>query len=52
MSNIIWAIISIMFVFWLVGLLMHIGGGLIHLILVGAAILFVYNLVTKGKATL
>ena len=52
MSNIIWTIITIMFVLWLVGLLTHIGGGLIHLVLVGAAILLVYNLVTKGRATL
>ncbi len=52
MSNIIWTIISIVVVIWLVGLLTHIGGGLIHILLVVAAILLVYNLVTKGKATL
>ena len=52
MTNLIWGIISIMFVIWLIGLIGHIGGGLIHIALVVAAILLVYNLVTKGKATL
>jgi hypothetical protein len=36
----------------LIGLVAHIGGGLIHILLVLALILLVYNLVTKGKATI
>ncbi len=52
MVNLIWTVIVIMFVFWLAGLLLHIGGGLIHILLVVALALLVFNLVTKGRATL
>lgn len=52
MANLIWTVIVILFVLWLVGLLVHIGGGLIHLLLVVAVILLVYNLVTRGRATI
>ena len=51
MANILWTIITILFVFWLVGLVMHIGGGLIHFALVVAAVLFVVNLLTRNRAT-
>jgi uncharacterized membrane protein YqjE len=42
--GIIWGIITILFVFWLLGLVMHIGGGLIHILLVLALIGVVWNL--------
>ena len=46
----LWTIISILFVLWLVGLLMHFGGGLIHILLVVAVVLFIVNLLT-GRRT-
>ena len=52
MANLLWAVITVLFVLWLVGLIMSIGGPLIHLVLVVAVILVVFNLVTKGRATL
>jgi len=52
MANLIWTVIVVLFVLWLLGMVMHFGGALIHIILVVALILLVYNLVTKGKATL
>lgn len=52
MVNIIWTIISVLFVIWLLGFFLHIGGALIHIALVVAIVLVVYNLLTKGKATL
>ena len=52
MANAIWTIIVVLFVLWLLGFVMHFGGNLIHIALVIAVILVVYNLVTKGKATL
>jgi hypothetical protein len=52
MVGIIWAIIVIMFVFWILGFALHIGGGLIHLLLVIAVILLVFNLVTGRGARL
>jgi uncharacterized RDD family membrane protein YckC len=38
------AIIVVLFVFWLLGFALHFGGGLIHLLLVVAAVLFVINM--------
>lgn len=46
----IWTIISILVVLWLIGLLAHIGGALIHLLLVVAVIVLVYKLVTNNRA--
>ncbi len=40
----------ILIVLWLIGLLAHIAGGLIHLVLVIALILFVMHFLTGGKS--
>jgi len=50
MAGLLWTIIVILFVLWLIGFLLHFGGGLIHLILVIAVILLIINLVT-GRRT-
>ena len=50
MAGLLWTIIVILFVLWLIGFLAHIGGGLIHLLLVIALIMLVINLVT-GRRT-
>ena len=50
MGGILWTIISIMFVLWLIGLVAHIGGGLIHLLLVVAVVLFLVNMF-NGRRT-
>ena len=50
MGGILWAIIVVLFAFWLLGFLLHFGGGLIHLLLVVAVILVVVNLVTGRGA--
>lgn len=50
LANLIWSLIVILFVLWLVGLLLHIGGGLIHLILVVCVILLIINLLTGRGA--
>jgi len=41
----LWTIFVILVVLWLLGFSFHIGGGLIHLLLVIALIVLVYNLV-------
>jgi Family of unknown function (DUF5670) len=46
----LWTIVMILFVLWLVGLLAHVGGGLIHLLLVIALVVVVVNLLT-GRRT-
>ncbi len=50
MAGILWAIISVLFVLWLIGFVAHIGGGLIHLVLVIALILLVFNILTGRGA--
>jgi Family of unknown function (DUF5670) len=50
MGGILWAIIVILLVLWVIGfLVVHIGGGLIHLLLVIAAIVLIYNLVVGSR---
>ncbi|HEV8019874.1 MAG TPA: lmo0937 family membrane protein [Candidatus Lustribacter sp.] len=52
MIGLIWAIIVILFVFWLLGFTLHIAGGLIHILLVIAIVLLVFNIVTGRGARL
>jgi hypothetical protein len=44
MINLIWTAVVILFILWLLGFSIHIGGSLIHLLLVLALIGIVYNL--------
>ena len=46
----LWTIIVILLVLWLIGFLSHLGGGLIHLILVVALVVFLINIIT-GRRT-
>lgn len=46
----LWTIVVILVVLWALGFLaLHIGGGLIHLLLVAAAVVLVYRLVTGRR---
>ena len=42
----LWTIFVIMLILWLLGFSLHIGGGLIHLLLVIAVVILIFNLVT------
>jgi len=46
LAGLLWTIIVILFVLWLLGFLLHFGGGLIHLILLVVVILIIVNLIT------
>jgi hypothetical protein len=46
----IYTIISLLFAFWLIGLVAHIGGGFIHTLLVLAIVVFVFDMLT-GRST-
>jgi hypothetical protein len=46
----LWTIILILVVLWLLGFSFHIGGGLIHILLVVALVVLVYNLVTGRRS--
>ena len=50
MASLIWGVIVVLFVLWLLGFAIHIGGGLIHILLVIALILIVYNVLTGRGA--
>jgi hypothetical protein len=51
MGGLLYTIVTILFVIWLVGFLMHIGGAFIHLLLVIAGIIFIYQLIA-GRRTI
>ena len=45
----LWTIFVIMLILWLLGFSLHIGGGLIHLLLVIAVVVLIFNLVTGSR---
>jgi len=47
----LWTIMVILLVLWLLGLVGGVGGGLIHLLLVVAAIVLIFNLLS-GRRTI
>ena len=49
--NILWAVVVVLVILWLLGwLAFQIGGGLIHLLLVLAVIVLLYNLFVRMRA--
>jgi hypothetical protein len=46
----LYTIIVVLVVLWLIGFIAHIGGDLIHLLLVVALIVFIYDLITRRRA--
>jgi len=47
----LWTIAVILFALWLLGFSMHVGGGLIHALLVIALVVFVYNLLIGRRSS-
>ena len=45
----LWTIIVILLILWLLGFGFHVGGGLIHLILVIAVIVLIFNLISGRR---
>ena len=50
MGNLLWIIIVVLVVLWLGGFAMHVGGSLIHLLIVVAVIVLIFQLVTGRRA--
>ena len=50
MGNLLWIIILILVVLWLGGFAFHVGGSLIHLLLVIAVIVLIVRLVSGRRA--
>jgi hypothetical protein len=51
-AGILWTIVVVLVVLWLIGwLVLHIGGGLIHLLLIIAVIVLLYQLFVGRRRT-
>lgn len=50
MPSILWATVVILVVLWLVGFVANIAGGLIHLLLLIAVVVVLYNLIASRRA--
>jgi hypothetical protein len=48
----LWTIFVIVLVLWLLGFSFHIAGGLIHLLLVVAVIILIFNLIAGRRSSL
>lgn len=48
----LWTIFVVLLVLWLLGFSLHIAGGLIHLLLVLAVIMLIYNLIVGRRPVL
>jgi hypothetical protein len=48
----LWTVLAILLILWLGGFSLHVGGSLIHLLLVIAAMVLIYNLLTGRRAAL
>jgi Family of unknown function (DUF5670) len=47
----LWTIAVILLVMWLLGFSMHVGGGLIHALLVIAILVFLFNVITGRRSS-
>jgi Family of unknown function (DUF5670) len=47
----LWTIFVVLGILWLLGFTLHVGGGLIHLLLVVALVILVINLVSGRRST-
>ena len=50
-SVMLWTIAGILLVLWLLGFSMHVGGGLIHALLVIAILVFLFNVITGRRSS-
>ena len=49
MGNLLWLIIVVLLLLWLGGFAFHIAGGLIHILLVIAVIVLIFQLITGRR---
>lgn len=50
LANILWTVLVVLVILWLIGFVGNIGGPLIHLLIVVAVIILIYNLLV-GRRT-
>lgn len=49
-DDMLWTIMVVLLILWLLGFGLHVGGGLIHLLLVVAVVVLIFNLVSRHRA--
>jgi hypothetical protein len=47
----LWTVVAVLVVLWLLGFSMHVGGGLIHTLLVIAIVVFLFNLISGRRSS-
>lgn len=45
----LWTIIGLLILFWILGLVFEVAGGLVHILLVIALIVFIFNMLTGRR---
>jgi hypothetical protein len=50
MFSVLWTIVVLLFLAWLLGFIFHVAGGLIHILLVLAVIVLLYNLFMANRS--
>ena len=45
----LWTLLVVLLILWLLGFSLHVGGGLIHILLAIAVVVLVYNLITRRR---
>jgi hypothetical protein len=48
----LWTLIVLLLLFWLLGFAFHVAGGLIHVLLVIALVLFLVNLISGSRTAI
>jgi uncharacterized membrane protein YtjA (UPF0391 family) len=48
----LWTLIVLLLLFWLLGFAFHVAGGIIHVLLVIAVVLFLVNLISGRRTTI
>jgi Family of unknown function (DUF5670) len=46
----LWTVLVVLLILWLLGFTLHVGGGLIHILLVIAVVVLVFNLISGRRA--
>jgi len=46
----LWTIVAILLILWLLGFSLHLAGGLVHILLVIALVVVIFNLLTGRRA--
>ena len=50
LGRILWSVVVVLVVLWLIGLLAHLAGGFVHLLLIAALIVLLNNLFAGRRA--